>query len=150
MTESSATSAGAVTGGVRTLLRAEGAALFLGPTVFYALTDAPWELYALVFFAPDLGLLGYLLGRRIGAIGYNALHTTIGPLLLAIAGVLTAEPLAGAIATIWLAHIGFDRMFGLGLKYATGFRFTHLGRIGKQPDAKPADRATIDPAPKAA
>ena len=37
-----------------------------------------------------------------------------------------------SIAMIWLAHIGFDRALGYGLKYATGFGFTHLGRIGKK------------------
>lgn len=36
-----------------------------------------------------------------------------------------------AVALIWLAHIGFDRALGYGLKYDTGFSFTHLGRIGK-------------------
>jgi hypothetical protein len=38
------------------------------------------------------------------------------------------------IAMIWLAHIGFDRALGYGLKYASGFGFTHLGRIGKLPN----------------
>ena len=33
---------------------------------------------------------------------------------------------------IWLAHIGIDRALGYGLKYSTGFGFTHLGRIGKE------------------
>ena len=33
--------------------------------------------------------------------------------------------------TLWLAHIGIDRALGYGLKYATGFSYTHLGRIGK-------------------
>ncbi|MDB5619562.1 MAG: hypothetical protein JWQ24_3800 [Tardiphaga sp.] len=37
----------------------------------------------------------------------------------------------GFIALIWLAHIGLDRALGYGLKYVAGFRFTHLGRIGK-------------------
>jgi hypothetical protein len=32
---------------------------------------------------------------------------------------------------IWLAHIGFDRALGYGLKYVAGFASTHLGRIGK-------------------
>jgi hypothetical protein len=31
---------------------------------------------------------------------------------------------------IWLAHIGIDRALGYGLKYSSGFPFTHLGRIG--------------------
>ena len=39
-----------------------------------------------------------------------------------------------SIAMIWLAHIGFDRALGHGLKYADGFGFTHLGRIGKLPN----------------
>ena len=38
------------------------------------------------------------------------------------------------IAMIWLAHIGFDRALGYGLKYASGFGFTLLGRIGKLPN----------------
>ncbi|NVN86739.1 MAG: DUF4260 domain-containing protein [Rhodopseudomonas sp.] len=125
------TSAGAVSGGVRTLMRLEGAALFFGPSLFYLISDAPWELYALLFFAPDLGLLGYLIGPRTGAITYNALHSTIGPLLLAAAGVILLWPSAGPIALIWLAHIGFDRVFGFGLKYAAGFKLTHLGRLGR-------------------
>jgi hypothetical protein len=27
----------------------------------------------------------------------------------------------------WLAHIGFDRSLGYGLKYSSGFKHTHLG-----------------------
>jgi hypothetical protein len=41
-----------------------------------------------------------------------------------------AWPIAGSVALIWLAHIGFDRALGYGLKYKAGFGFTHLGRIG--------------------
>ena len=40
-------------------------------------------------------------------------------------------PLLLSISMIWLAHIGFDRTLGYGLKYSAGFGFTHLGRIGK-------------------
>lgn len=36
-----------------------------------------------------------------------------------------------ALALIWVAHIGFDRALGYGLKYASGFGDTHLGRIGR-------------------
>ncbi|ACF02119.1 conserved hypothetical protein [Rhodopseudomonas palustris TIE-1] len=120
-------------GGILTVLRAEGLALFAGCTLFYVISDAPWELYALLFFAPDLGFLGYLAGSKVGAAVYNALHSTIGPLLLAIAGIVLVVPYAGTVAMIWLAHIGFDRALGYGLKYKTGFRVTHLGPIGKAP-----------------
>ena len=69
-------------------------------------------------------------GPRPGAIIYNIFHTTIGPLLLAVYGVLFGELFAQILACIWLAHIGLDRAIGYGLKYATDFRDTHLGRIG--------------------
>jgi hypothetical protein len=39
---------------------------------------------------------------------------------------------ATAGALIWIAHIGIDRALGYGLKYATGFGDTHLGRIGRR------------------
>ncbi|MEF9606012.1 DUF4260 family protein, partial [Paracoccus sp. PXZ] len=33
---------------------------------------------------------------------------------------------------LWLAHVGFDRVLGYGLKLPSGFRDTHLGRIGRE------------------
>jgi hypothetical protein len=56
----------------------------------------------------------------------------MAPMALMTVGFVTASPLVLSVAIIWLAHIGFDRALGYGLKYANGFGFTHLGRIGKQ------------------
>jgi hypothetical protein len=55
---------------------------------------------------------------------------TWAPMTLNIVGFALASPLVLSIAMIWLAHIGFDRALGYGLKYSVGFGFTHLGRIG--------------------
>jgi hypothetical protein len=33
------------------------------------------------------------------------------------------------VGIIWVAHIGFDRLLGYGLKYETGFKDTHLGKV---------------------
>jgi uncharacterized protein DUF4260 len=41
------------------------------------------------------------------------------------------SPFIHSIAMIWLARVGFDRTLGYGLKYASGFGFTHLGWIRK-------------------
>lgn len=97
----------------------------------YARTGASWWLFAALWIVPDLGLLGYLASPCRGARSYNALHTYLLPGLLALAALLTraSAPLI-PIALIWANHIGIDRMLGYGLKYAEGFRFTHLGRIG--------------------
>ena len=63
---------------------------------------------------------------------YNALHTTLGPAILAGLGLFLDHSMLLGIAAIWAAHIGFDRMLGYGLKYTSGFNDTHLGRIGRQ------------------
>jgi hypothetical protein len=121
----------AVAGAPRLLLRLEGAALLIIAVAVYAGNGAAWWLFAVLALAPDLSFLGYLAGPRIGAAAYNAAHTTIGPIGLALVGLYAPSPLAVAIALIWLAHIGADRLLGYGLKYAAGFGFTHLGRIGR-------------------
>jgi hypothetical protein len=127
----SAEPSGAVTGGLRTMLRFEGLGLFLGMTLLYWCWEGSWWIFAALFLAPDLSFAGYLGGPRLGAMIYNAAHSYVTPMALMTTGFAIAEPLVLSIAMIWLAHIGFDRALGYGLKYANGFGFTHLGRIGK-------------------
>ena len=127
----SAETAGAVTGGLRTLLRLEGLTLFVGMTLLYAVWEGSWLVYALLILAPDLSFLGYLAGPRIGAVIYNAAHSYMAPMALMTTGFALSSPLVLSIAMIWLAHIGLDRALGYGLKYSSGFGFTHLGRIGR-------------------
>jgi Domain of unknown function (DUF4260) len=132
MTETTgAEPAGAVTGGLRTLLRLEGLTLFVGMTLLYGVWDGSWWVYAFLFLAPDLSFAAYLAGPRAGAIVYNAAHSYMAPMALMITGFALSSPLVLSIAMIWLAHIGIDRALGYGLKYAAGFGFTHLGRIGR-------------------
>jgi hypothetical protein len=81
------------------------------------------------FFLPDFSMVGYLRGNRVGAATYNAVHSSVLPVALAVMGVVTDGSLLTAVALIWLAHIGFDHLVGYGLKYAKGFKETHLARI---------------------
>lgn len=113
------------------LLRTEGAALAGVATALYAKFGLSWWLFAALLLTPDIGMLGYIRGNRIGAAMYDLFHTYLPPAILAVAGVLAELQLAYSIALIWFAHIGMDRLLGYGLKYQDGFRHTHLGRIGK-------------------
>ena len=122
---------GAATGGVRTLLRLEGLTLFAVMVALYVLWGGKWWVFAILFLGPDLSFAAYLAGPRIGALVYNAAHSTLAPVALMAFGFLLGDPTTPLIAMIWLAHIGFDRALGYGLKYQAGFAFTHLGRIGK-------------------
>ena len=122
----------AVSGLPRGILMLEGAALLAVCILAYAKLGFSWWLFAALILAPDIGMIGYLRGPKLGAQFYNALHFTPLPIVLGVAGYVAAVPLAIALAAIWLAHIGMDRMLGYGLKYETGFADTHLGRIGKR------------------
>ncbi|HTP87092.1 MAG TPA: DUF4260 family protein [Bryobacteraceae bacterium] len=113
----------------RLLLHLEGAALLAATLAAYHLEHGSWLLFAILFITPDLSMIGYALNVRVGAAAYNAIHTTIGPLALAAFAVITGNHTALLLALIWLAHIGFDRLLGYGLKYPTQFRDTHLGRV---------------------
>jgi Domain of unknown function (DUF4260) len=125
------TAAPAVAGAPRALLRLEGLFVFVLSVALYARMGESWWLFAILFLAPDLSFLGYLAGPRVGAIAYNTVHTSAGPVLLVSAGILVPSQLAVGIGLIWLAHCGFDRALGYGLKYEAGFGFTHLGQIGR-------------------
>ncbi|KKB10172.1 DUF4260 domain-containing protein [Devosia chinhatensis] len=122
----------AATGSVRSLLRAEGLALFIAATLLYLMTGGVWWIFALLIFAPDLSFLGYAGGNRVGAAIYNAAHSYIVPVALGLAGVLLENQLLQHLALIHLAHIGLDRALGYGLKYASGFKDTHLGELARR------------------
>ena len=131
LTNSPAGSAGATTGGVAVVLRLEGL-LVLGVAVAgYRLLGQGWPMFALLFLVPDLSMLGYLVDRRVGAASYNFGHSYLSPGVLALAGLGLGMPVLWALALIWVAHIGFDRALGYGLKYQTAFGATHLGAKGR-------------------
>jgi hypothetical protein len=111
------------------MLRVEGAAMLAGSVLLYWANGWSWWLFALLILAPDLSTAGYLAGPGVGAVLYNAFHSYPLPAALGIFGLLAGAPLAVAVALVWFAHIGMDRMVGYGLKYPTDFKDTHMGRV---------------------
>jgi hypothetical protein len=111
------------------LLRLEGGALLIAATTFFFYTGGPWLMFLALLLAPDLALLGYLRGPRVGAVAYNLVHTTIAPLILLVGSLLAGLTPGLLFATIWLAHIGLDRLVGYGLKYSGNAKETHLSRV---------------------
>ncbi len=121
-----------VHGSPRLLLRLEGLAIAALTVALYARIGADWRLFAALWLAPDLSMLGYLFNTCWGARIYNAAHTYVVPITLALVALTLGASTALPIALIWINHIAIDRFLGYGLKYATGFGWTHLGRVGKQ------------------
>ena len=88
-------------------------------------------MFAALWLVPDLSMLGYLISPCRGARIYNAFHTYVVPGTLALAAMLLRAQGLLPFALIWVNHIGVDRVLGYGLKYPEGFRWTHLGRLGR-------------------
>jgi Domain of unknown function (DUF4260) len=128
----STAASGFASGWARAILRLEGAAACAASAALYVHAGFSWPLFAVLFLAPDLAMLGYFAGARIGAGAYNVAHTYALPLPLALFVFLAGRPAILAVALIWIAHIGFDRALGYGLKYPTAFGDTHLGRVGRR------------------
>jgi Domain of unknown function (DUF4260) len=97
--------------------------------LLYWANGRSWWLFALLLLAPDASMVGYLAGPRFGAALYNVFHSYPLPALLGIFGLLAGAPLTVAVALVWFAHIGMDRLVGYGLKYPTDFKDTHLQRV---------------------
>jgi Domain of unknown function (DUF4260) len=121
---------GATTGTVRALLRLEGFVLLAASVAAYARFGAGWGLFAACFLLPDLSFLGYLATARVGAAAYNAAHSSVGGVAMIAIGTVCGAPAFVTAGLIWIAHVGFDRALGYGLKYGRGFGYTHLGPIG--------------------
>jgi hypothetical protein len=85
-----------------------------------------WWMFAALFLVPDVFMLGYLRNTSWGAVLYNAGHTSVVPLVILVVAHGFGYSQLLALSLIWIAHIGFDRALGYGLKYASGFTHTHL------------------------
>jgi len=118
-------------GSTRRWLRLEGVAAFVAGLVVFGVSGGPWILVVPLLLLPDLSMVGYLRGPRLGAVTYNLVHNwAVGLAVLGI-GLITATTWVVIAGAILIAHTGMDRTLGYGLKLPTAFEDTHLGRIGR-------------------
>jgi hypothetical protein len=111
------------------MLRVEGLATLVVATEAYFRIGWDWRLYAALFLLPDISLAGYLFGRKTGAWAYNVVHVYNLPLILGTLGYIAEIHWLIAVALVWIAHIGIDRLLGFGLKLPEGIKHTHLGKL---------------------
>lgn len=123
--------AGTTTGTVKTVLRLEGLVVFTLMLIIYNKLGYSWGDFFIYFLIPDIAFLAYLVGPKTGAITYNTTHSYIGACLLFIPGFMFDYSIVISLSIIWFSHIGIDRALGFGLKYSDGFKYTHLGLLGK-------------------
>lgn len=116
---------------MRLTLKFEELAMFLLGIFAFSRLDFAWWWFPVLFLAPDLSMFGYASGHKTGAFLYNLFHHKALAIGLWIFGFIYQHESIQLIAVILFAHSAFDRMLGFGLKYESGFKNTHLGKIGK-------------------
>jgi len=116
---------------MKNLLKLEELLLFGLALFLFSGLDYGWGWYALLFFAPDLSMIGYVMNPRLGAWTYNLIHHKGISVALYVFGYLLSVPWLMFAGTILLGHSSLDRVLGYGLKHEDAFQNTHLGRIGR-------------------
>jgi Domain of unknown function (DUF4260) len=91
----------------------------------------PAWFWVILFFTPDISMLGYIISTKTGAISYNLFHHKGIAVVLAVTGYFLQQELLVSIGILLFAHAAFDRIWGYGLKFSDSFSNTHLGTIGK-------------------
>jgi hypothetical protein len=116
---------------MKQLIKWEEAAMFLLSIVLISRLPYAWYWWLVWILAPDLSMVAYLGGNRVGAIGYNIVHHKGIAIMLYLVGLFMSHPALEYAGMILFGHSSMDRGMGYGLKYFSGFQDTHLGRIGK-------------------
>ncbi len=110
-------------------LKLEEFGMFILSFLAFDAFGGDWIAFILLLFIPDLGMLGYLINNRAGAITYNLLHHKGIATLIIISGLAVGTSSLIFIGIVLFAHSSIDRALGYGLKKVDGFNHTHLGNI---------------------
>ena len=122
---------GVITGHPRIILRGEGGVLLVAALATFVATGQRWWLVPALLLVPDVFMAGYARSSRLGARLYNLAHSYPLPALVGALALWQDTRLLQAVAVLWFAHIGMDRLLGYGLKHDDSFTHTHLGMIGR-------------------
>ncbi len=119
---------------MKTIIRLEELGM-LGLSI-YTLTryQVDWWWYLLLLIGPDISMIGYLGGNKTGATIYNLFHHKGVAVIIIVAGFILSIEWLVIIGIVLFGHSSMDRFFGYGLKTGQGFKYTHLGVIGKHSD----------------
>lgn len=110
-------------------LKLEAVALALLMAVLTYYSSAPLWILPLTFILFDIGMIGYLIDNRTGALTYNVTHNLTIPTLLIASGLVFGVEVIAIVGYCWTFHIAIDRALGFGLKHKHSFHETHMGHI---------------------
>lgn len=113
-------------------LKFEELFMFLLGIFLFSQLNLPWWWFLMLILTPDIGMLGYLVNSKTGAVVYNIFHHKGFAIILYLIGVFIEKESIVLAGVIIFSHAALDRFFGYGLKYPDSFHNTHLGTIGNK------------------
>ncbi len=114
---------------MKNILKLEETAMLVLSIVLFNQLHFAWWWYLVLFFAPDISMIGYLVNTKIGAYCYNFFHHKAVGIIIGILGFYLHQEFYVLAGIIIFGHSAFDRIFGFGLKYTDSFKNTHLGKL---------------------
>ena len=116
---------------MKLVLKLEELGLLVLGIYLFNLLDYQWWWFLVLILTPDFSMIGYLFGNKKGAICYNLFHHKAIAILIYLVGIYFGQEILQLAGVILFSHSSLDRLVGYGLKYESGFKDTHLGKIGK-------------------
>ena len=116
---------------MKQIIQLEELGMFLLSIFLFNQLSFAWWWFPTLILLPDISMIGYAAGNKIGAIVYNFFHHKAVAIAVYMLGFYLHNELIQLIGIILFGHSSMDRFFGYGLKTFAGFKSTHLGEIGK-------------------
>ena len=104
---------------MKTLIKLEEAGLVLLAFYLFLVLDYAWWWFPLLFFVPDVSLIGYLVNRKLGGTIYNFVHYKALAILVYLGGSLFQLPTFQLAGLVLFGHSSLDRALGFELQEPT-------------------------------
>lgn len=114
---------------MKRVIQLEELAMFLFSMYLFSQLSFAWWWFLVLILTPDISMIGYTAGNKVGAISYNLFHHKAVALAVYVFGLYQHNEVIQLAGIILFGHSSMDRMMGYGLKTYEGFKFTHLGKL---------------------
>lgn len=114
---------------MKTIIKLEELGFFFFGIYLFNQLNYAWWWFLILILVPDFSMIGYLINNKTGAFLYNLFHHRTIAVFVYLMGTYFSNNVIQLAGIILFSHSSMDRMLGYGLKYETGFKFTHLGNL---------------------
>jgi len=101
---------------MKTLIKLEELAFVVLSFYLFLALDYAWWWFPLLFFIPDVSMIGYLINSKVGTVTYNFIHHKALAILLYLFGGFIQLPVLQLAGLVMFGHSSLDRALGFELQ----------------------------------